>query len=118
MPAVAGDPVGHESLLAQLRPAAPAMAAHPASLVMVAHHALADARFALADARADGCHDSAGLMPGDDRPVRCSTDGEPAALGRAIGVQVAAAHPGSLHGEHDLARTGCRIREFLDCKLA
>src|SRR5207253_503159 len=69
MAAVAADAVGDETLFAQLRPAGAAMAAHAAAFVVMAHHALPDARLALADAWADGNDDTAGLVPGDDRSL-------------------------------------------------
>src|SRR5216684_3540143 len=118
MAAVAADAVGDETLLAQLRPAGAAMAAHAAAFVVMAHHALPDARLALADAWADGNDDTAGLVPGDDRSLGRAADGKPATLGRAIGMKVAAAHARGLHGEHGLAGTGGRIRKILERKLA
>src|ERR1051326_1060852 len=118
MAAMAADAVGDETLRAQLRPAGAAVAAHAAALVVMAHHALADARLALAHAGAKRHDDAARLMPGDHRPLGRATDREPAALGSAIGVKIAAAHARSLHGEHDLAGTGRRIRKVFKCELA
>src|SRR5947209_9427291 len=101
MAAVAADAVGDETLLAQLRPAGAAMAAHATALVVMAHHALADARLALADPGPDGNHDAARFVSGDDRPFGSAADGKSSALGGAVGVKIAAAHAGGLHCEHD-----------------
>src|SRR4029077_20067469 len=118
MAAVAADAVGDETLLAQLRPSGAAMAAHSAAFVVMAHHALADAGLAFADARGDGNDNAAGLVPGDDRSLGRAADGKPATLGGAIGMKIAAAHARRLHGKRNLAGTGCRVRKVLERKLA
>src|ERR1700736_724531 len=94
------------------------MAAHAAAFVMMAHHALPDARLALADAGTDRNDHATRLVPGDDRSLGRAADGKPAALRRPISVKIAAAHARCLHREHDFARPGCRIRKVLERKLA
>src|SRR6202040_2082634 len=53
-------------LLAELLPAGAAMVALGAALIMMHHHALADARFRGPDRGADRDHDAARFVPGDD----------------------------------------------------
>src|SRR5437899_11241377 len=88
--------------LAELRPARAAMVADRATLVMVHHDALSDLRLLFADPGADGRDDAARLVPADDR---VGVDRQPAAgaarFRAAVLVQIAAAHPRSLHLDDD-----------------
>ena len=111
---MAARAVDHRALQAHLRPARTAVLAGAAAVVVVVHHALADPGLLLADARAHRRDDAAGLVPGDHAglpldaarhcPVRLS--------GRAISVQIAAAHPGSLDLQDHVPRTRGRIGEL------
>src|SRR2546427_9403204 len=67
MAAVARDAVHRDALAAELRPAAAAVLAAPAALVVVIHHALADQSGV--NAGADGMDDTARLVAGDHRPA-------------------------------------------------
>src|SRR6185312_2278423 len=79
-------------LLAELLPAGAAMVALGAALIMVHHHALADAPFLLAHGRADRNHDAAGLMARNDRSVpHRYPAGLLPSLGPAVLMQIAAA---------------------------
>src|SRR5262249_13972650 len=92
--AVAAGAEDDGALETHLRPSRPAVLAGAAAVVVMVHDALADARFLLGDARADGGHDAAGLVAGDHAGRPSDTAGHsPARVGRgAIVVQVAAAH--------------------------
>ena len=96
----------------KLHPACRAVWAHPASAIVVLHDAHADTRLPFGHAGTDRNDDAAWLMPGDHRPgahfeAKCR-----GAAGRPVELEVAAAHPGSLDFEHDLARPGARDPEI------
>src|SRR5262249_41178063 len=113
---VTGDAVHRDALAAELRPAAAAVLAAPAALVVVIHHALADQSWV--DAGADGMDDAARLVAGDHRsaaPAEAQARGGIA--GGPVRVEVAAAHPRRLHGQHDLAGPSDRVGELLQLKL-
>src|SRR5690606_23200641 len=94
---------------------------HAATAIVVDHHALADARFLLADARAHRGDHAARLVTGDHRTripeteLLCRLAGR-----RAVKFEITAAHAGGLDLEHDLARPRRRVREFaqLDAPVA
>jgi hypothetical protein len=66
MSAVGHGAEHHGAVEAQLGPAGLAVFAHPTTLVVVIHHALANAGLAFGDGRADGCHHTAGFMACND----------------------------------------------------
>src|SRR5215510_10565433 len=108
------------ALQTHLRPSRPAVLAGAAAVVVMVHDALADARFFLGDAGADGSHDAAGLVAGDHagRPSNATGHG-PTRVGRgAIVVQVAPAHARGLDLEDHIPRAGCRIGEVSELELA
>src|SRR6266850_1744966 len=117
--AVAGHAVDDDALAAELSPADAAMLAAPAALVVVDHYALAGRCVGFADAGAAGGDDAAGLVAGHDRAARAAEaqrgDG---VADRAIGMQIAPAHPRSFHGDDDLAGTRRRVGEFPQLELA
>src|SRR5712691_9016439 len=117
MAAVAGDAVDRDALATELRPAAAAVLAAPAPLVVMVHHTLADQPGI--DAGADGVDDAARLMAGDHRPA--ATSQAEARRGVAHGtvrVKVAAAHSRRFHGQHDLAGSGGRVGELSQLELS
>src|SRR6202048_3295203 len=90
-------------LLAELLPSGAAMVALGAALIMMHHHALADARFHGPDRGADRDHHAARFMPGDDRAFGHRDAGRTRlAFWAAVLMQVASAHAGGLHFDHDL----------------
>ena len=92
------------------------MTARAAALVVVIHHAPADQRPIYADAyRGD---DAARLVTRDDRTTAAEAERGGRVACRAIGMQIAAAHPRGLHLEHDLAGFWRRIGKLLDLELA
>src|SRR6185369_17944316 len=100
-------------------PADAAMLADAAAGVVMVHHALANRRLALRDARAARRDDAAGLVSGDEgfgalaqaqRLLRL-------ARRRPVELEVRAAHARSLHLDHDFAGTRRRIREVADFDL-
>src|SRR4030095_903561 len=102
-----------------LCPTRPAMLAGAAAVVVVVHHALADASFLLGDAGAHAGDDAAGLVAGDHagRPPDAAGHG-PARIGRgAIVVQVAAAHARGLDLEDHVPGAWCRIGEVSEVAL-
>src|ERR1700730_1910037 len=110
MGAVSGHAVDDDTLGAELRPADAAMLADAAAFVVMHHHPSAERRLALADTRADGDDDAAGLVTGDHRPAHLAQAERLApALRRAIEFEVAAAHAGRLDLEYDLVRAGRRV---------
>src|SRR5947209_13188440 len=112
MAAVTGDAVYRDALAAKLRPAAAAVLAAPAALVVVIHHALADQSGV--DAGADGMDDAAPLVAGDHRPAAAAqAQARGGIAGGTVRVEVAAAHPRRLHGQHDLAGSGDRVGQLL-----
>src|SRR5262245_30750050 len=116
VPTVTGHPIDGDPRAAELRPAEAAMAARAAALVVVIHHAPADQRRIHADAH---CGDDATrLVTRNDGTAAAEAEGGGGIAGRAIGMQIAAAHPGGLHLEHDLAGSWRRIGKFLDFELA
>jgi hypothetical protein len=94
--------------------------ARTAAVVVVIHDALPDARLLLRDARADGGHDAAGLVPRDDARLTSDTARhDPRRLcRRAVIVQIAAAHAGRLDLEHHVARPRCGIGKVPELELA
>jgi hypothetical protein len=80
------------------------------------HHALTDE--CPVDAGADGGHDAARLVAGDDGPACAEPECGGGVARRSIWMQVAAAHARSLHLENDLARAGRGIGEVLELELA
>src|SRR5437879_12385149 len=98
MAAVARDAVHRDALAAELSPAAAAVLAAPAALVVVIHHALADQSGV--DAGADGMDDAARLVAGDHRPAATAqAQARGGIAGGPVRVEVAAAHPRRLHGQ-------------------
>src|SRR5260221_6800016 len=98
--------------LAELLPSGAAMVALGAALIMMHHDALADARFRGPDRGADRDHHAAGFVPGDDSALPHRHAGRPRlALGAAVMMQVAAAHAGRLHLDHDIMGIGGGIFE-------
>src|SRR5207302_7711613 len=92
------------------------MLAYAAARVMVIHDALADGGFALGHAGAARGEHAAGLVPGDDRlrPVAQTQRRLRRARRRAVELEIAAAHAGGLHLDHDLAMAGRGVREIAD----
>ena len=95
-------------LLAELLPAGAAMIALGAALIVMHHHALADR----APPRGSTAEPTATTTPQGSWPAMTGSGfgGKPRRLARlalraAILVQVAAAHAGRLHLDHDLVRT-------------
>src|SRR5262245_24844178 len=82
------------------------------------HHPLTDLPLDLAHAGPDGSDDAAGLVAGDHGLAR-SPEAERRCLvaGRPVELEVAAAHAGSLDGEHDLARSRRRIGKISQLEL-
>src|SRR5262249_17871993 len=115
-PAVTGHSIDSDPRAAELRPAEATMTARAAALVVVIHHAPADQRRIHADAyRGD---DAARLVTRDDGTTAAEAERGGRVASRAIGMQIAAAHPRGLHLEHDLAGSWRRIGKFLDFELA
>ena len=86
---------------------------------MMDHHALAGGRVGLGDARSALGDDAARLVARDDGPAAAAKpEGRRGVAGRAVRVQVAAAHARSLHGHHDLAGARLRIGEVAHLELA
>ena len=94
------------------------MVAHGAALVVMHHDALAHLGLDLGHAGTDRGDDAAGLVPGDDRlgGDRQSAD-QLAAFRPAVLVQIAAAHAGGLHFQHDLALAGGRVGKLHQFEL-
>jgi hypothetical protein len=89
------------------------MIALRAALVMMHHHPLADPRRPRVDGSTERDHHAARLVAGDDGTVlRRYAGGLGLALGSAIVMQVAAAHAGSLHLDHDIMGVGSGIGEL------
>src|SRR5438046_9171840 len=108
MAAVTGDAVHRDALAAKLRPAAAAVLAAPAALVVVIHHALADQSGV--DAGADGMDDAARLVAGDHRPAAAAqAQARGGIAGGTARVEAAAAPPRRLPAQHNLARSGARV---------
>src|SRR6185312_14087658 len=120
MAAVAARAVDHRAREAHLRPASPAVLAVAAPVIVVVHHALADARLLLGDPGAYRGHDAAGLVAGDHAGLPLDAAGHGSArIGRsAIVVQVAAAHARGLDLEDHVPGAGCRIGELSDFQLS
>jgi hypothetical protein len=91
-----------------------------AAVVVVIHHALADAGLLLGDAGAHRRDDPARLVAGDHSGLPLDASGHRLGrLGRrAIVVQVAAAHARGLDLENHVSRARCRIRELLQLELS
>src|SRR5262245_56669857 len=106
--------VNDGALEAHLRPAGATVLAVATAVVVVIHHALADTRFLLGDAGTHRRHDAAWLVPGDHSGLPLDAPGHGAGRlgGRAIVVQVAAAHARGLDLEDHVSRPRCRIREL------
>src|SRR2546425_12706859 len=94
------------------------MLAAAASLVVVIHHALADAGLTRRHAGADGGDDAAGLMPGDHHAPLDAPGHLAGREGGAVGVQIAAAHARRLDLEDDLARAWRGVGELPELQLA
>src|SRR5690242_18557824 len=116
MTAVSGHAVDGDACAAELRPADAAMLAPPAALVVMVHHTLADE--GRIDPSADRGDHATRLVPGDDGPAAAKPERGGGIAGCAVRVQIAAAHPGRLHLEDDLARTGGRVGKVLELELA
>ena len=105
MPGHAIDDCG---AIAHLRPPGPALRTGPAALIVMKGDAVADPDGAGIDIAADRRDDTARLMAGDHRltAILEAKGFECSAGGRAIQLQVAAAHSRSLDLEHDVPRSG------------
>jgi hypothetical protein len=112
----------HRHFLAELLPAGTAMAALRATLVVMHHHAIADRRFRVGHAGADGNHHAARFMPGDGRTEAGGQAGGARRLDfrPAILMEIGSAHAGGFHLEHDLTRPRRRVGEVHDveCPVA
>src|SRR5882757_5542033 len=90
-------------LLAELLPSRAAMVALGAALIMVHHHAPTDMRLLCIDGGADRDYHAAGFVSGDHGAVlHRDAGGLRLALRAAVLMQVAAAHAGRLHLDHDV----------------
>src|SRR5262249_17931351 len=118
--AVTAGAVDHRSLEAHLRPARAAVLAGAAAVVMVVHHALADAGVGVGDGGAHRPDHAAGLGTGDHaRRALDATRDDATRIGRgAVIVQVAAAHARGLDREDHVARAGYRIGELSELELS
>src|SRR5882724_13542656 len=103
---------------AKLHPAGRAMFAHAAAAVVVLHHAHADLGLVLGNAGAYCNHDAAGLVAGNDRAGELAEAQRRSTADRAVELQIAAAHAGSLDLEHDFAGSRRRIRKLHELNLA
>src|SRR5581483_12091276 len=99
------------ALEAHLGPAAAAVLAVAAPVIVVIHHALADPGLGRRHTCADRYHHTARLVPGDDTlGTLDASRHRPARLrGGPVVVQIAAAHAGGLDLQHDVAGSGRRI---------
>src|SRR5438093_974987 len=117
--AATGHAVDDDTLPAELRPADLAVLAAPAALVVMDHHALARRRVGLAHAGAARGDDAAGLVAGHDGTTAAAEAQRGGRVAdRAIGMEIAPAHPRGFHGDDDLAGARCRVGELTQLELA
>src|SRR6185436_2453038 len=116
------DAEHRDSLAAELRPSSATVLARAATPVVMVHHPRAVRQLLFTDSGAARDDDAARLVARDHRATRASEPerrAHAAARSRcAIGVQVAAAHAGGLHLDHNFAGSRRRIRKFLQLELA
>jgi hypothetical protein len=118
MGAVGRDAINILDPVAHLGPSSAAIPAGLAALGMVNHHPVARLRLPWIDRAAHSDDDAARLVPADDRASQLQPETGILALRRPVKLQVAAAHPRSLHLEHDILRAWARIGEGLEIHLA
>src|SRR5262249_24982935 len=119
VPTMRGDAIDGGAGDAHLRPAAAAMLARTAAAIMVHHDARANLRRALVDFAPDRGHHPAGLVTGNDWAFELAEPKRGGFLaGRAIELQIAAAHPRRLDLDHDVVWSGRRIGKFADLQFA
>jgi hypothetical protein len=85
---------------------------------MVLHHAHPDSRLILGDTGSNRHDDAARLMSGNDGTASSADSQRGRASGRAVKLEVAAAHPRRFDLQHNLAGTRRRVGEFKNLDFA
>jgi hypothetical protein len=105
--------------LTELLPSRSAVAALRAALIVMHHYTLTNARLACVDPRAQRDDDTARLMTGDDGIRIHGQSGRlRPTLRSPVLMQIAAAHPGRLHLDHDVLRPRRGVIELHQFELA
>src|ERR1700751_4406856 len=114
-----GDAVDRASGNAHLRPAAAAMLADAAAAIVVHHDASANLGGALVDLTPHRSHHLAWFMAGDDRALELAKPKRRGfSAGRAIELEITAAHSGRPDFDNDIMGPGRRIGHFDDLQFA